>query len=222
MKIFLDTAKIEEINKWIKSGVIDGVTTNPSIMLKDGISNIRASISTIAAALGDKPVSIEVTTDDPVEVLSQARNFASWAENIVVKIPVIDARGNHCLDTIHRLEKDNIRVNVTAVMSFNQALMAAKAGATYVSIFFGRVCDEGHDAQILVQEFKRWILDWNYRCQIIVGSIRSVMDIQKAATAGAHIITIPPNFLTKMCDHMYTRETVRMFLDDSQKSTKPR
>jgi transaldolase len=217
VEIYLDTAKAEIIKQWLNSGVIDGVTTNPSIMYKDGITNIKANLSAIAQMLGNRPLSVEVTSADPREVLSQARTYASWAENIVVKIPIIDDKGNHSLDLIHELESGNIRVNVTAVMSFNQALLAAKAGASYISIFAGRVGDEGGDAVALIRSFRAWLEDWSYKGKIIVGSIRSVRDIENAAVSGAHIITIPPQFLPKMCDHMYTRETVRVFLQDSKK-----
>jgi len=217
MKIFLDTAKIEEIRHWSKKGIIDGVTTNPTIMLKDGVDNIRANICQIAQLLENRPVSIEVTTDNPQEIVEQAKEFSSWADNIVVKIPVIDPKGNDMLEVIYSLGKSGIRVNVTALMSFNQAILAVKAGANFISIFAGRVCDEGHDAATLIQQIRNWLDSWNYRSEIIVGSIRSVMDIQLAAINGAHIITIPPKFMYKMCDHMYTRETVRTFLEDSRR-----
>ncbi len=109
-------------------------------------------------------------------------------------------------------------INSTAILSFNQAILAAKAGATYVSIFAGRVADEGNDPAVVIHNVRRWLDDWEFSTRIIVGSIRTVMDIQNAALAGAHIITIPPQFLPKMVDHRYTRETVRQFVQDAQKT----
>jgi len=217
MLIFLDTAKIEEISPWIPKGVLDGVTTNPSIMLKDGVTNIRANVVQIANLLGDKPVSVEVTTGDAEGIIRQARNLASWAENIVVKVPILDPDGNDMLEAIHFLEEEDIKVNVTALMSFNQSMLAAKAGASYISLFAGRVGDEGHDAALLIKQVRYWLDDWKYPSRIIVGSIRSLFDIQQAAVSGAHVITIPPKFMNKMCDHMYTRKTVKDFLSDSTK-----
>jgi transaldolase len=119
---------------------------------------------------------------------------------------------------IHHLSQEGIVVNATAILSFNQALLAAKAGATYVSIFAGRVADEGNDPSLIIRNVRRWLDDWELSSHIIVGSIRTVMDIQSAALAGAHIITIPPQFLAKMVDHKYSRETVRQFVQDAEKT----
>jgi transaldolase len=109
-------------------------------------------------------------------------------------------------------------VNATAILSFNQAMLAAKAGATYVSIFAGRVADEGNDPCVVIRNVRKWLDDWAHPAQIIVGSIRTLMDIQNAALSGAHIITIPPQFIPKMVDHKYTRETVRQFNRDAAKA----
>lgn len=111
-----------------------------------------------------------------------------------------------------------MKVNATAMMSFSQNILATKAGAAYVSIFAGRVSDEGHSAPKLIKMAKDWLDSWGYKAKIIIGSIREVINIQDAASAGAHIITIPPQFLTKMIDHKYTRETVRQFVGDAQKA----
>ena len=119
---------------------------------------------------------------------------------------------------MHRLSQEGIAINTTAILSFNQAMLAAKAGATYVSIFAGRVADEGNDPAMVIRNVRRWLDDWEFSTRIIVGSIRTVIDIQNAALAGAHIITIPPQFLPKMVDHRYTRETVRQFVQDAQKT----
>jgi transaldolase len=218
MQIFLDSANQKEIEKWLHQGIVDGLTTNPSIMFKDGVYDIEEGARSLCALLGDRPVSVEVTTNDRKEMIEQARTFARWAQNVVVKIPVINENGESCLGVISALNREGILVNTTAILSFNQAILAAKAGATYVSIFAGRVADEGNDPALLIRNVRQWLDVWDYTSKIIVGSIRTVMDIQAAALAGAHIITIPPPFLGKMVDHKYTRETVRQFNQDADKA----
>lgn len=216
MQIFLDSADVRQIETWLDQGVVDGVTTNPSIMLKDGITDLRLGALRICKLLGNRPLSVEVTTNEHEVMLSQGREFATWAPNIVVKIPVINEWGASCLGVIRSLNSEGISVNATAILSFNQALLAAKAGATYVSIFAGRVADEGNDPAVVIRNVRHWLDEWECSARIIVGSIRTVMDIQSAAMAGAHIITIPPQFLPKMVDHRYTRETVRQFVQDAE------
>ncbi|HKW89167.1 MAG TPA: transaldolase family protein [Candidatus Acidoferrales bacterium] len=218
MKIFLDSADFQEIDKWTRQGIVDGVTTNPSIMFKDGVYDIEEGARRIGFLLGERPLSVEVTTNDPEEMIRQGRTFASCAPNIAVKIPIVNEQGESCLGVISSLSSEGIRVNTTAILSFNQAILAAKAGATYVSIFAGRVADEGNDPAIVIRNVRHWLDDWDEPAEIIVGSIRAVMDIQNAALAGAHIITIPPQFLSKMVDHKYTRDTVRQFNRDAQKA----
>ena len=145
MQIFIDSANPKEIEKWLRYGIADGVTTNPTIMLKDGITDMEKGAKEIAAILDGKPISVEVITDNSEEMLSQAREFSSWAKNIVVKIPIISQYGEPCLEVINTLENEGIRVNATAALSFGQMALSAKAGATYSSIFSGRVGDEGAD-----------------------------------------------------------------------------
>lgn len=218
MRVFVDSADARQIEHWLQQGVVDGVTTNPSIMFKDGVTDLEEGARRLAALLGERPLSVEVTSNDHETMLAQARTFATWARNIVIKIPIINEFGASCLGVIHRLSQECIGVNATAILSFNQALLAAKAGATYVSIFAGRVADEGGDPAITIRSVRQWLDDWALPARIIVGSIRSVMDIQNAALAGAHIITIPPQFLPKMVDHRYSRETVRQFVQDAEKT----
>jgi transaldolase len=218
MQIFIDSANAREIRKWMDQGVVDGATTNPSIMLKDGIHDLEAGAQQLSALLGDLPLSVEVTTNDTEQMIEQAREFAAWAPNIVVKIPIINASGASCLGVIHTLTSEGIKVNATAILSFNQGILAAKAGATYVSIFAGRIGDEGGDPAEVIRNLRAWLDGWGYKSRIIVGSVRSTLDIQSAALAGAHIITIPPQFMTKMVDHHYTRETVRQFIADAEKA----
>src|SRR5712691_5631923 len=217
MQIFADTSDIAEITKWLRRGVLDGVTTNPSIMLKDGVRNVEKAAREIAEIVQGRPVSVEVTTNEPDEMLQQARKIARWAPNIVVKIPVINQDGVSCLEVIHALATEGIKVNTTAILSFNQVMLAAKAGATYLSVFAGRVADEGHDPTELISSAARWVERWRYG-KILVGSVRGNLDVQRAAAAGAHIITIPPAILEKVLDHKYTRETVRGFNADARKA----
>src|SRR5713226_516820 len=218
MRVFVDSADQKQIEHWLQQGVVDGVTTNPSIMFKDGVTDLEDGARRLAALLGERPLSVEVTSNDREIMLEQARTFATWARNIVIKIPIVNEFGESCLGVIHRLSQEGIAVNATAILSFNQALLAAKAGATYVSIFAGRVADEGNDPVVTIRNVRRWLDDWSLSARIIVGSIRTVMDIQNAALAGAHIITIPPQFLPKMVDHRYSRETVRQFVQDAEKT----
>ncbi len=218
MQFFLDSANYREIEHWLRQGVIDGVTTNPSIMLKDGVYDIEEGARRICALLGSRPVSVEVTTNDHAEMLKQARVFARWAPNIVVKIPVVNEYGESCLGVIHALNQEGIPINTTAILSFNQAILAAKAGATYVSIFAGRVADEGNDPGTVIRQVRQWLDEWDSAAKVLVGSIRAVMDVQNAAIAGAHIVTIPPQFLPKMVDHKYSRDTVRQFNQDAEKA----
>jgi len=220
MRVFVDSADEKQIVQWLNQGVVDGVTTNPSIMFKDGVTDVEEGARKLAALLGDRPLSVEVTTNDTSIMLEQARKFATWARNIVVKIPIINEFGESCLGVMYRLSQEGIAINATAILSFNQAILAAKAGATYVSIFGGRVADEGNDPAVVIRNVRQWLDDWELSARIIVGSIRTVMDVQNAALAGAHIITIPPQFLPKMVDHRYSRETVHQFVQDAEKTLK--
>ncbi|OFW62293.1 MAG: hypothetical protein A2Y74_04355 [Actinobacteria bacterium RBG_13_63_9] len=218
MEIFLDTADLDEIERWLDCGVLDGVTTNPSIMLKDGGYDLQRRALEVARLVAPRPVSVEVTSNDLDEMVRQARIYAEWAPNIVVKIPVINEFGQPCLGVVRRLERERIRVNMTACLSYGQALLGAKAGATYVSIFGGRVSDEGGDAPGLVRSVRDWLDLWGSPSKIIVGSIRSTIDVQNAAQAGAHVITVPPPILDKFIDHRYSRDTVRGFNEDAVKA----
>jgi len=222
MKIFLDTADAQQIARWLDTGLVDGVTTNPTILKKAGVGDVEETATTIAKLIGERPLSVEVTTDDPEEMIQQAKQYASWARNIVVKIPVETAGGRPCFDVIHHLEcAANIRVNTTAILSMGQAILAAKAQSSYISIFWGRVADEGHDLFSVVESVDRWLARWESSCRIIVGSMRGTIDLQRAAEAGGHILTIPPELLEKWADHQYTRATVQQFVRDAQAVRSP-
>jgi transaldolase len=216
MEIFIDSANLDEIRRWLEYGVVDGVTTNPSIMLKDEGYDMEKRAKEIAALIYPRPVSVEVTTNHHEQMIDEAKGLASWAPNIVVKIPVINEYGEPCLGVVKCLEGEGIRVNMTACLSFGQVVLGAKAGATYISIFAGRVADEGHDAAKLIRESAEWLAGWEYHSKIIAGSIREVINIQDAALAGAHVVTVPPQFMGKLIDHRYTRDTVRGFNADAR------
>jgi len=217
MKIFLDTADLAHIERWMRAGMVDGVTTNPTILKKAGIGDVEEAAKAIARLIGDRPLSVEVTTNDPEEMVQQAQIVAGWARNIVVKIPIETPEGRPCFDVIFRLEREeDIRVNTTAILSFGQAVLAAKAGASYISIFWGRIADEGHDPFSVVSAVDAWLARWECPSRIIVGSMRGALDLQRAAEAGGHILTIPPELLEKWADHKYSRATVQQFVQDAQ------
>lgn len=224
MAIFLDTSKIKEIEKYHKMGIIRGVTTNPTIMLKDGIAGglkgIKLHTIKIAQLIAPFPVSVEVTTNDPIDMVKQAREFARWADNVVVKVTIHGPNGElENLEVTHDLEtKYNVRVNVTAMMSAQQCLLAAMAGASYVSIFGGRVNNMGYNVSDEIVKLRNILDAQNLKAKIIVGSTREVLNIIEWLEAGAHIVTTIPNLLEGMIVHPYSKETVKMFLDDAQKA----
>jgi transaldolase len=218
MEIFLDTADLKEIRTWLEYGVLDGVTTNPSILLKDKGYDLEARAKEICDLVAPCPVSVEVTTDDHQEMLEQGLRIAQLASNVVVKIPIINENGEPSLHVIRRLTDEGIAVNATACLSLGQVILGAKAGAKYASIFGGRVADEGHDAADVIRNAAAWLRLWNYETRIIVGSIRTALDIQQAALAGAHVVTVPPQFLYKFIDHQYSRATIRQFNADARRA----
>jgi len=174
----------------------------------------------IAKLIEPRPLSAEVTTNDLGEMMEQARRLASLADNVVIKIPHENEFGEPCYGVIHKLEKEGIRVNATAALSFGQVVLGAKAGATYISVFAGRVTDEGGNASEVIENSVGWLEAWDFKSRLIVGSIRSVGDVLTAVLAGAHIVTVPPQFLDKMADHKYTRDTVKGFIKDAQSALK--
>ena len=220
MKIFIDSANQKDIEKWLNYGILDGVTTNPSILLKESLYDIEAAVKLLANIIDPLPISVEVTTNDAMEMMEQGKRLASLGHNVVVKIPVENEFGIPCYGVINQLEKSGIKVNATAVMSFGQIMLAAKSGATYVSLFAGRIADEGGNSNGVIAETVEWLELWDFKSKLIVGSIRSVGDVINAALAGAHIITVPPQYLEKMSDHKYTRATVKGFIADAQNSLK--
>jgi transaldolase len=224
MAIFLDTGKLDDVKRFLRMGVIRGVTTNPTILRKEGLAGgikaLKKLETALAALIKPLPLSVEVTSNHREEMVSQAREFSSWAENINVKIPIHGPEGEpENLEAVHLLEtKHDIRVNVTAMMSAQQGVLAALAGATYVSLFGGRINDLGHDSSGEIADLRGFIDRLGLKTKIIVGSTREVANVIEWLSAGADIVTVTPALLDKMLVHPYTKETVRMFLEDARKS----
>lgn len=221
MPIFLDSGDVREIEKYHRMGIIRGVTTNPTILLKDGVTGgmqgLEARSKDIARLIAPLPLSVEVTSSDPAVVRRQAQNFAGWAENINVKVTIHGPEGElENVEIIHELETvHNIRVNVTAMMSAQQCFLAALAGATYVSIFGGRVNNMGYNACGEIAKLRQVLDQFGLKSQIIVGSTREVLNVIEWLEAGAHIVTVVPDLLKGMLVHPYSKETVQMFLRDA-------
>lgn len=223
MPIFLDTGRLEDIERFFRMGIIRGVTTNPTILLREGVTGgmkgIEARSKEIAKLIAPLPLSVEVTTNDRGRALDQAKTFAGWADNINVKITVHGPDGEiENMELIHELEtKHDIRVNVTAMMSAQQCFLAAMAGATYVSIFGGRVNNMGYNSCDEIAKLREVLDQFDLPAQIIVGSTREVLNVIEWLGAGAHIVTVAPDLLKGMLVHPYTKETVQMFLSDGAK-----
>ena len=224
MAIFLDTGKIEEIEKFMKMGILRGVTTNPTILLKSGVTGGEEAIKKrsieIANLIKPYPLSVEVTTNEPQNMIDQAKEFSKWADNINVKITIHGPNGElDNLEVVHLLEsKHDIRVNVTAMMSAQQCFLAAMAGATYVSLFAGRVNNMGYNACIEIRKLRKVLDDFNLKAKIIIGSTREVLNVIEWLEAGAHIVTVVPIFIEGMIVHPYSKETVQQFLSDAKKA----
>jgi len=207
VKIFADTSKVEEIKEFISWGVIDGVTTNPKIIASEG-NDLEPTIKEICR-IQSGPVSVEVTTNDYKGMMDEAAIYSSWAKNIVIKVPIIP----NGLKALKSLTAKGIKTNATCSMSYNQSILAAKAGATYVSLFYGRIGDMGFDPSIVIEDTADTFEQWGCKSEIIVGSIRSLQDVNQSFQAGANIVTIPPKFLRQMVDNSMTTRTVDEFLD---------
>ena len=224
MPIFLDTGSLEDIERFHRMGIIRGVTTNPTILLMDGVTGgmpaIKARSIQIAELIDPLPLSVEVTTTDRDKVIDQAKEYSSWADNINVKVTIHGPNGEtENLEIIHQLETvHDIRVNVTAMMSAQQCFLAALAGATYVSIFGGRVNNMGYNSVDEIRKLRHLLDHFELPAKIIVGSTREVLNIIEWLHAGADIVTAVPKFIEGMIVHPYSKETVQMFLRDAHKA----
>ena len=206
MKIFIDTADIPEIRKYLE--VIDGTTTNPSLILKSG-RNFEEVTKEILSIV-DGPVSVEVISLDAKGMVDEAKEFSKWGKNVVIKIPMT-LEGVKAVKVLSSL---NIKTNVTLVFSANQALMAAKAGATYVSPFVGRLDDIGKNGMDLIAEIKQIFVNYNISTEIIVASIRNPYHVKQSALLGADVATIPPSVMGELFKHELTDKGIQKFLKD--------
>lgn len=213
MQIFLDTASIDEIRAHARMGIVSGVTTNPSLLAREGGVGYRDRILDIASVI-DGPISAECVTRTADELVAEARELASWHPNVVVKIP-IDGAG---LEAIARCSAEGIRVNVTLIFSANQALLAALAGAAYLSPFVGRLDDVGEDGMALVREIVEIVEIHNLKARVLAASLRHPRHVVEAARAGAHIATIPPSLIKQMLQHPLTDLGIQRFLEDGRKA----
>jgi transaldolase len=212
MKIFLDTANVEQIKEGARLGVIDGVTTNPTLLAKEGVSDYETVVKKICNII-DGPVSAEVVVEGKEEMLKQARQIAKWAPNVVVKIPSTAAG----MEVTSQLAKENIKVNMTLCFSVNQALLAAKAGAAFVSPFVGRLDDIGQDGMQLISDILDVYDNYGIETEIIAASIRHPLHCVQAAMIGAHIATIPYKVFEQMAKHPLTDIGIKQFMADWEK-----
>jgi len=209
MEIFLDTANMEEIKHINRWGIIDGVTTNQKIFLNEKGVDFKTRINEICDIMGNRPVSVESNGQTVEEIVNDGRTFSKIADNIVAKVPMTkDGAGMEALNT---LTKEGIKTNVTVMMNFNQLMLATKAGATYISLFFNRAKDSGEDGVKTIKEITEWLHLNNFKTKLIVGSIRKPEDIHEVAFAGANIITIPYKIITQLPFHSKTEETIVEF-----------
>jgi transaldolase len=212
MRIFLDTANIEQIRAAAKLGVISGVTTNPSLISKEGNADYKSVIKTICGIV-EGPISVEVLAEDVKGMIADARKSSKWAPNVVIKIPCIAAG----LEATSVVSKEGINVNMTLVFSPNQGLLATLAGAAYCSPFVGRLDDAGHDGMQVVKDIVDMYTHYKFDTQVIAASIRHPLHCVAAAKAGAHIATVPYNVLMQMINHPLTDIGISRFMDDWKK-----
>jgi len=212
MKFFVDTAEVPEIKALLPTGLVDGVTTNPSLVAKSG-RNFREVVAEICT-LVPGPVSAEVTAVEPDAMIAEGRSLAKIAGNVVVKLPLTLKGVAAC----RSLTGEGIKTNVTLCFSANQALIAAKAGATYVSPFIGRLDDVGEDGMQLIRDIRAIYDNYGFRTEILAASIRSPQHIREAALAGADVATAPPAVIKALANHPLTDKGLEAFLADWAKT----
>lgn len=208
MKFFLDTANVQEIKRINELGLVDGVTTNPTIISKEG-RDFKEVITEICGMI-EGPVSAEVIALDTESMVKEARDIATWADNVVVKIPMTEEG----LRAVNILSKEGIKTNVTLIFTIAQGLMAAKAGATFVSPFVGRLDDIATDSLALISNMKKVLTYYGYQTEIIAASIRSLKHVEEVAELGSDIATIPGTLFPKLWSHPLTDAGIQAFLKD--------
>ncbi len=211
MKIFIDTASVKEIKEAASLGLIDGVTTNPTLMAKEA-RNPEQVLKEICALVSG-PVSAEVISLESVQMISEAHELVKIAKNIVVKVPLT----REGLKAVKILSAEGIKTNVTLCFSSTQALLAAKAGATYISPFIGRLDDIAQEGINLISDIKKIYTNYNFKTQIIVASVRNPVHVVKAALIGADIATIPYSVIEQLIKHPLTDIGINKFLEDYKK-----
>ena len=212
MQFFVDTADIDEIRSLAETGLLDGVTTNPSLVAKTG-RPFRDIVADICAVV-DGPVSAEVTAIEADAMIEEGRSLATIADNVVVKVPLTMDGLRAC----RTLAMEGTMVNVTLCFSANQALLAAKAGATYISPFIGRLDDIGLDGMELIAEIRAIYDNYGYETELLAASIRTVNHVKDCAIAGADVATIPPKIIRQLVSHPLTDKGLDAFLADWQKT----
>ncbi len=211
MKFFIDTANLNEIREANAMGILDGVTTNPSLIAKEGKA-FKETILEICKIV-DGPVSVEVVAIEAKGMVREAEEFASWPKNVVIKLPTTKEGLKAC----KTLTAQGIKTNLTLCFSPNQALMVAKAGATYVSPFVGRLDDISHVGMDLVRQIVQIYKNYGYQTQVLAASLRHPLHVVEAAMAGAHVATIPFKVLDQMIKHPLTDKGLDAFLKDWEK-----
>ena len=212
MRIFLDTANIDQIKQAAKLGIISGVTTNPSLVSQEKATDYEATIKEICSVIPG-PISVEVLVEGVELMIEQARQISTWASNIVIKIPAT----TEGLEATSTLAKEGIKVNFTLCFSLNQALLGALSGATFVNPFVGRLDDAGHNGMEVVEDMVEVFKHYQLPTQVIAASIRHPQHCVAAAKAGAHIATVPHNVLMQMIRHPLTDIGISRFLSDWQR-----
>ncbi len=213
MKIFLDTANLDEIRRGVALGVVDGVTTNPTLVAKEN-RPFRAHILQICEVVKDGVVNAEVVSTDFDGIMREAHELATWHRNIVVKIPMIPDG----VRALSALSKEGIRVNITLVFSANQALLVAKAGAYFVSPFLGRLDDVSQDGLVLLREIMTIYRAYNFSTQVLAASLRHPLHVLEAAKMGSHIGTMPYKIFDQLFRHPLTDRGLATFLKDWEKA----
>lgn len=214
MKIFLDSANLPSIKKYNDMGLVDGITTNPTLLSKEREDPADLMREIVRIVRG--PVSLEVVGTKTEEMIEEAHRLMKYGQNVVVKIPMI----SDGLRAIRQLTLDGIPTNVTLVFSTNQAILAAKAGASYVSPFIGRLDDTGHDGMSIIREIVQIFRNYDFSTEVLVASIRHPLHVIEAGRIGADIVTLPPDILAKMMTHPLTDKGLAAFLDDWEKLKK--
>lgn len=214
MKIFLDSANLPSIKKYSDMGLVDGITTNPTLLSKEKEDPDDLMREIVRIVRG--PVSLEVVGTKTEEMVEEAHRLMKYGQNVVVKIPMI----SDGLRAIRQLNLDGIPTNVTLVFSANQAILAAKAGASYVSPFIGRLDDAGQDGMSLIKEIVQIFRNYDFNTEVLVASIRHPLHVIEAGKIGAGVVTLPPDILAKMIMHPLTDKGLAAFLNDWEKLKK--